>query len=209
MSNLSEGACRAIILCLHDERVDKVLPRVAQTQVANDFGVDPSTASYLWGRHLEVLADDVLDDDWGNRMPGNVGRKPRDRSELVELIRAVPVEERQTETSLEAATGTSRRLLSSLKSNGVLQRHTSRIKPTLTPQNKMHRMQFALSRVNDDKMEFDPLMDVVHVDEKWFNEDKDRRSYLLLDGETVPVRHRKSKRFIQKTMFLAAVARPR
>ncbi|ETL85545.1 hypothetical protein L917_14936 [Phytophthora nicotianae] len=47
-------------------------------------------------------------------------------------------------------------------SNGVLQRHTSRIKPTLTPQNKMHRMQFALSRVNDDKMEFDPLMDVVH-----------------------------------------------
>ncbi|ETO69859.1 hypothetical protein F444_13620 [Phytophthora nicotianae P1976] len=50
----------------------------------------------------------------------------------------------------------------------------------------MRRMQFALSRVNDDTMEFDPLMDVIHVDEKWFNEDKDRRSYLLLDGETVP-----------------------
>ncbi|ETM39018.1 hypothetical protein L914_14783, partial [Phytophthora nicotianae] len=145
MSNLSGGSRRAIILRLHDERVNKVLPRGAQTQVANDLGVGSSTVSRLWGRHLEALAVDVLDGDWSSRKTGNVGRKPRDRSELVELIRAVPVEERQTETSLEAATGISRRLLSSLKSNGVLQRHTSRIKPTLTPQNKMHRMQFALS----------------------------------------------------------------
>ncbi|KAG3136913.1 hypothetical protein PI126_g17609 [Phytophthora idaei] len=58
-------------------------------------------------------------------------------------------------------------------------------------------------------MKFDEGYDVVHVDEKWFNEDKDDRAYLLLDGEEPPPRDRKSKRFIPKMMFLAAVARPR
>ncbi|OWZ02217.1 Mar9 Transposase [Phytophthora megakarya] len=50
---------------------------------------------------------------------------------------------------------------------------------------------------------------VVHVDEKWFCEDKYKLSYLLLPRKRPPHRTRKSKRFIPKTMFLAAVARPR
>ncbi|GMF45366.1 unnamed protein product [Phytophthora fragariaefolia] len=58
-------------------------------------------------------------------------------------------------------------------------------------------------------MQFDGGYDVVHIDEKWFNEDKEDRADLLLDGEKPPPRDRKSKRFIPKTMFLAAVARPR
>ncbi|KAG2854987.1 hypothetical protein PC113_g12828 [Phytophthora cactorum] len=58
-------------------------------------------------------------------------------------------------------------------------------------------------------MKFDEEYDIVHVDEKWFNEDKVDRAYLLLDGEEPPPRDRKSKRFIPKMMFLAAVARPR
>ncbi|KAG3060057.1 hypothetical protein PC121_g13674 [Phytophthora cactorum] len=57
-------------------------------------------------------------------------------------------------------------------------------------------------------MKFDEEYDIVHVDEKWFNEDKVDRAYLLLDGEEPPPRDRKSKRFIPKMMFLAAVARP-
>uniref|UniRef100_H3G690 Transposase n=1 Tax=Phytophthora ramorum TaxID=164328 RepID=H3G690_PHYRM len=47
------------------------------------------------------------------------------------------------------------------------------------------------------------------IDEKWFYEDHDKRSYLLFPGEEPPHRTRKSKRFIPKTMLLAAVARPR
>ncbi|GMF24317.1 unnamed protein product [Phytophthora fragariaefolia] len=53
-------------------------------------------------------------------------------------------------------------------------------------------------------MKFDGGYDVVYIDEKWFNEDKDDRAYLLFDGEKPPPRDRKSKRFNPKTMFLAA-----
>ncbi|RHY23533.1 hypothetical protein DYB32_009153 [Aphanomyces invadans] len=52
-------------------------------------------------------------------------------------------------------------------------------------------------------------MGVVHLDEKWFNADKDRRKVYLTKGETVSRRVCKSKRFISKVIFLVAVARPR
>ncbi|KAH9095054.1 hypothetical protein LEN26_017931 [Aphanomyces euteiches] len=53
------------------------------------------------------------------------------------------------------------------------------------------------------------MWDVVHHDEKWFNADKDRRKVYLAPGEAIDRRECKSKRFIPKVMFLAAVARPR
>ncbi|RHY66333.1 hypothetical protein DYB38_007634, partial [Aphanomyces astaci] len=43
----------------------------------------------------------------------------------------------------------------------------------------------------------------------WLNADKDRRKVYLVPGETPPQRTWKSKRFIPKVMFLAAVSRPR
>ena len=104
--------------------------------------------------------------------------------------------------------GISRRLLAKLLKGGVLRRVTDKIKPALSAASKIKRLQFVLSHV-DDALKFDSGYDVVHVDEKWFNEDKDDKAYFLLPDESAPPRARKSKRFIPKTMFLAAVARPR
>ncbi|KAF0703222.1 hypothetical protein AaE_015486, partial [Aphanomyces astaci] len=59
------------------------------------------------------------------------------------------------------------------------------------------------------RLQHGPLWDVVHLDEKWFNADKDRRTVYLLPDEAPQRRSWKSKRFIPKVMFLAAVARPR
>ncbi|ETV67890.1 hypothetical protein H257_16015 [Aphanomyces astaci] len=53
------------------------------------------------------------------------------------------------------------------------------------------------------------LWDVLHLDEKWFDADKDRRKIYLVPGEMQPRRSGKSKRFIHKVMFLGPVARPR
>ncbi|KAG2973232.1 hypothetical protein PC129_g13249 [Phytophthora cactorum] len=53
------------------------------------------------------------------------------------------------------------------------------------------------------------MLNIVHVDEKWFNHDKKTRIYYLTKGENAPQRHHRSARNIEKTMFLAAVARPR
>ncbi|ETL34764.1 hypothetical protein L916_13052 [Phytophthora nicotianae] len=47
----------------------------------------------------------------------------------------------------------------------------------------------------------DPMLNTVHVDEKWFNHDKKTGWYYLLSGEDPPERHRHSARHIEKTMF--------
>ncbi|KAF0704028.1 hypothetical protein AaE_015142 [Aphanomyces astaci] len=53
------------------------------------------------------------------------------------------------------------------------------------------------------------MNDFVHVDEKWFYLTKVKRKYYVYDDEEVAARTVKSKSFITKVMFLAAVARPR
>ncbi|XP_058191991.1 uncharacterized protein LOC131309348 [Rhododendron vialii] len=53
------------------------------------------------------------------------------------------------------------------------------------------------------------MYDHVHIDEKWFYLSKVSERYYLLPQEEEPVRTCKSKKFITKVMFLAAVARPR
>ncbi|WOG92956.1 hypothetical protein DCAR_0312234 [Daucus carota subsp. sativus] len=49
----------------------------------------------------------------------------------------------------------------------------------------------------------------IHVDEKWFYMTKKKENYYLLLDEGEPHRTCKSKNFVDKVMFLAAVARPR
>ncbi|XP_028058557.1 uncharacterized protein LOC114262392 [Camellia sinensis] len=56
---------------------------------------------------------------------------------------------------------------------------------------------------------FNSMYDYVHIDEKWFYISKEAERYYLLPEEEEPHRCCKSKRFITKVMFLAAVARPR
>jgi hypothetical protein len=91
---------------------------------------------------------------------------------------------------------------------GVFRSHSNAIKPVLTDANKYRRLQFALSFVQP-TLEFNEMLDVVHLDEKWFYLTKTSRRYYLVPGEAEPNRRCKSKRFITKVMFLAAVARPR
>jgi hypothetical protein len=47
------------------------------------------------------------------------------------------------------------------------------------------------------------------MDEKWFEMKQATKTYFLAEGEAEPHRAAKSKRCIEKIMFLAAVARPR
>jgi hypothetical protein len=97
----------------------------------------------------------------------------------------------------------------SLLTEGQLVRRSGHIKPLLTDKQKVKRVRHAFSFIDESTCQFEGMYDVVHIDEKWFNEDVDGRTYLLLPDEEAPQRHRRSKRFIPKTMFLAAVSRPR
>lgn len=98
---------------------------------------------------------------------------------------------------------------------GVIRSHTNAIKPYLTEENKRARLQFCLSMIESGTLHSNPLFldmfNFVHIDEKWFFLSKKSERYYLLPEEQEPNPYRacKSKNFITKVMFMAAVARPR
>ena len=51
--------------------------------------------------------------------------------------------------------------------------------------------------------------DTVHIDDKWFYVTSEGEAYWLTDEEDVEYCASKSKRFVKKMMFMAALARPR
>ena len=69
----------------------------------------------------------------------------------------------------------------------MLKRRTTFIKPALTSTNKLQRVDYVLSFVDNKTLQFDPMYDVVHVGKKWFYADRDKRSYLVFDCEEVPL----------------------
>ena len=75
----------------------------------------------------------------------------------------------------------------------------------------MGRLEFCLSKVslaiNADLL-FEDLYDYIHIYKKWFYLTKVKRSYYLMLNEKEPGKNCKSKRFITKVMFMAAVAGP-
>lgn len=89
-----------------------------------------------------------------------------------------------------------------------MKRISSTIKPSLTEKNKLDRIRFCLQHVQSNGC-FSEMLDRIHIDEKWFYITKTSNSFYITLDETEPLRHCKSKRFITKVMFMAAVARPR
>ncbi|ETM99738.1 hypothetical protein PPTG_18495 [Phytophthora nicotianae INRA-310] len=88
--------------------------------------------------------------------------------------------------------------VSAMLKEGRLHRRSTRIKPALTTENKHMRVEHVLSYIDDATHNFEPMENVIHIDEKWFNQDKNTRTYMLLEGELPPQRDRKSKNFIPK-----------
>jgi hypothetical protein len=133
---------------------------------------------------------------------------------MVELsVKNVPIEKRCNLRALACATNIPRSTLAVyLKKSNMLKRVTSTLRPFLTEENMTNRLKYALSFVKskrDGALQFDPMYDRIHVDEKWFYMTKVKQTYYIWHDETAPLRSTKSKRFITKVLFLCAVARPR
>ncbi|KAH7841708.1 hypothetical protein Vadar_033271 [Vaccinium darrowii] len=86
-------------------------------------------------------------------------------------------------------------------------------KTFLSDEAKKARLRFCLSMLEPSSVGIDPLFksmyNYVHIDEKWFYMTKESEKIYILPEEDEPLRTCKSKRFITKVMFLAAVAPPR
>ncbi|ETW01731.1 hypothetical protein H310_06336 [Aphanomyces invadans] len=211
---------REVATALQDCLSKGKLPRGTIKAADERFQLHRSTVRQIWSRYKDGITK--------NLKVGRVGpKKHYTKEEIVALIRAVPLNQRNTFRELSKATGMSTFKLSRALKNGVFQRRSSRLKPLLTNANKHERLAFCGAHIPKagtlQESEFSGMWDVVHLDEKWFNADKDCHKEYLVEGEfsgmwdveylveceEVQRRACKSKRFIPKVMFLCAVvARP-
>ena len=87
--------------------------------------------------------------------------------------------------------------------------HTSSLKPTLTEENKMSRMELALSFIEENNTsKFENMEDLIHIDKKWFYLTKDGQRFIIAADKEEPYRYVQHKSFLTKIMFLCVVARP-
>ncbi|RHZ05742.1 hypothetical protein DYB26_011183 [Aphanomyces astaci] len=176
------------------------LARGAITTIAAEIHLHRTTVSKIWHAFRRNAR-------MPSSRPGRVDPKSLYSTDYVSnLVSGVPEDQRNTLRILSDATGLTLGTLHRKLRDGTIQRKSSRIKPLLTINNMVERVAFCET---PDAYEFDSMWDAVHLDEKWFNADKNRRKVYLVKGQTIGRRVAKSKNFIPKVMFLAEVARPR
>ncbi|RHY05968.1 hypothetical protein DYB25_011449 [Aphanomyces astaci] len=198
----------AIVRHLQSHVVRGDLSHGAKSLAAAHFGIHRKAVAKIW--------NDFMADDLASKKAGRVGKKRvYSKESIVALVRATPHDRRETMRDMASSTGLSLGTLHRGLKSGAITRKSSRLKPLLTAANMADRVRFCLSHVrvpvvpvDDGSLEFDDMTNIVHLDEKWFNADKDRRKIYVTEGEELPPRSCKSKRSIPKVMLLAAVMRP-
>jgi hypothetical protein len=188
------------------------LPKKVIKMASVKFLVSTRTVSRIWAQGRKSLDEGALEANVSSRKKGTVGRNKKEID--LAAIAKIPLRHRTNIRSLANAMKVSPSTLHNRIKEGLIRAHSSAVKPFLTDANKLTRLQYVLSMVeplsaNTLTPNFREMYDTIHVDEKWFYLTKTTVKYYLAKGEPEPHRTCKSKRFITKVMFLAAVARPR
>ncbi|XP_074304590.1 uncharacterized protein LOC141639336 [Silene latifolia] len=130
----------------------------------------------------------------------------------IEVIMALDKSKRTTLKRLGKAIGHSPSTCHRWVKEGVIKSHTNSIHPALSEDHKIIRLHFVLSKLVFDRIlrcvMFKDMGCIIHIDEKWFYMTNPMCRYYIGSNEALPYRSCKSKRYITKVMFLAAVARP-
>jgi transposase-like protein len=186
------------------------LPVGAVAEVAKKFDVSRECTRRLWRQAKTSRATGILHEKEIVSKKNQRGAKKKwDEDEVKEIIKAIPAKKRR---SYRALAGQLEIPLSSVwkMKKKVVVRHTNALKPRLTDDHKIARIEYALSMRNpQDKSKYQDMYDMVHIDEKWFFMTSDGECYLLAVDEEPPERLTAHKGYIGKVMFLCATARPR
>ena len=106
----------------------------------------------------------------------------------LEAIKQLPVKKRRTVRALARNSNIPKSTLQDHIKRGNLERHSNSIKPTLTKNNELRRLQYCLAHIEPETIETDPLFkgnyNVIHVDEKWFNISEVNQRMILVPGES-------------------------
>ncbi|XP_062203760.1 uncharacterized protein LOC133905955 [Phragmites australis] len=195
---LNDDMRRSIYSMLLERTSPGKLKNGVAKSVAADSGVPLRVVQRIWtsGKHGGGIHGVA------NKKTGNCGRK---RIQIdPQRIRDVPLQDRTTLRDLARALHVDPTTLCNRLKSGEIVRQTNDIKFSLTEENKKARLRFCISMLGRDNRQDDPIFS-----EKWFYMTKKNQNYYLAQGEDKPLRTVKNKNFIEKVMFLAAIARPR
>ena len=178
--------------------------------VSNRLDISVRYVERIWEEAKKQIADGK-EVDVSSRKPGRSGLK---RKELdLERTPTIPLNKRRTIRSLARSLGVALSTLHKRFQLNELNRITSTVKPHLKLENKLARLKFCMSMVDDNSIStsramFKPMKNMVHIDEKWFDMTSVKNSYYVLPGEPEPKRTVSNTHSIGKVMFLTAVAKP-
>lgn len=189
-------------------RQDGALIKGTIAAAVSKFGVNKTSVYRIWKRAMDQVKEGKVILDVASRK-SKCGRKTIDYSTEFHEVKDVPLSRRGTLRSLSPAINVPKTpLFRRLKAGNEIKRISSTIKPLLTEKNRKDRLIFCMSMLEPNLM-FEDMYNYVHIDEKWFYMTKAKRSYYVSLNEIISARSCKSKRFILKVMFMAAVARPK
>ncbi|KAK1629449.1 hypothetical protein QYE76_003764 [Lolium multiflorum] len=179
---------------------DRKIAKADKELVATLLKTSLSTIERIWrkGREQEIKQLEV---DVSNQKRGRCGRKRADLG--LSRMPSIPLNKRSTLRALARELGVAYATLQRRFQWGKIRRHTSTLKPALKPENKIARLKFCTSMIDqtttaEAEPSFLSMENIVHIDEKWFDMTKRSRKYYLLPEEQDPVRTIHNKNSIGK-----------
>ncbi|XP_074299712.1 uncharacterized protein LOC141630865 [Silene latifolia] len=178
-------------------------------KVASQFSVCRKTITTLWNlsksQRLASIPVDVRSKKMGCKRKGSA-QLDEEKLKSIELLK------RSTQHGVAENLGVSQSTVSRWVMSKQIRGHTNALKPGLTDKNKLARLIFSLQHLQCHEITkqviFKDQSNIIHLDEKWFSKTKPTTRFYLAKGETEPHRCVQSKSFIEKVMFMCAVARP-
>ncbi|KAK9668658.1 hypothetical protein RND81_13G075800 [Saponaria officinalis] len=190
---------RVKIVTILFESLAKGKPKYGKiTELASEFQLNRKTITELWNKAKKQPQEGV---------PVNVNSLIPGKTGPERLI--CPLQEiSELATTIGHTPSTVERWIR----KWLIRSHSSAVHPELTQDNMYLRLHFVRGKLYFDKiincLKFKDMNNIIHIDEQWFNMTKATQKYYLVKGGDVPYRSCKSKRFIVKIMFIAAVSRP-
>lgn len=186
------------------------LQRKSTTIIAAKYNVHVRTIQRVWQRAKNCTAEGIPV-NVNSLIPKNCGRKKIQ----VDLTRVVdiPLNRRGTIRSLANALSVNKSSLHRLFKEGLLRRHSNSLRLYLKEENKLKRLQFALSMLDPSTLANNPkfieMKNIIHSDEKWFNGTQNTKTMYLHPDEEDPHRTVQNKNSVRKVMFYSGVTQPR
>ncbi|KAE9271934.1 hypothetical protein PF008_g30229 [Phytophthora fragariae] len=177
-----------------------VLKRGDIVATAAYFYLTRFVVAHIWERSIRSMGTRVAAVVKSRK---NARKKKLDRAALCSRLAEVPINDRETQRRVEAASTVNTYLIQRLIKEGFLRRTLRQTRPLLTPAHKLARLRFYMEHVQlggNGEYFFNPMYDVVHMDGKWFYVKKIGLKVYLLTGkdgtpaEEPPVQYVHSKR---------------